>query len=85
MADDCEIAEEITSRWLAGAIASARVAAPGAKLVPKGRCHWCDEKLPEELEDLVFCPPPEPGVPGCRDDWQAHQDRVKRAGGIRGG
>lgn len=82
MADDCEIAEEVTARWLAGAIASARVAAPGAKLVPNGRCHWCEEEI---ADGLVFCLPPEPGSPGCRDDWQAHQERLKRAGGIRGG
>lgn len=77
MADDCEIASDVTERWLAGAIAKAAVPAPKDVFVPNGKCRWCQDPVGEGLS---FCPAPE-GTTGCRDDWQAHQDRLKRAGG----
>lgn len=80
MADECEIASEVSDRWLAGAIAYATSAVPGGKLTPKGRCHWCDEKLEGELEGQIFCPPPDEHTPGCRDDWQKHEAARKRNG-----
>lgn len=78
MADDCEIASEISERWLASALAAAAVPEPGDVFVPNGQCRWCKDPVDDGLS---FCPTPE-GETGCRDDWLADQERKKRAGRI---
>lgn len=76
MADDCEAASEIADRWLANQIAAAMVPPPKDLFVPNGKCRWCKDPVDD---DLSFCPN-ESDEPGCQDDWQADQDRKKRAG-----
>lgn len=61
MADDCEIASDVTERWLAGAIAKAAVPAPKDVFVPNGKCRWCHDPVGEGLS---FCPAPA-GTTGC--------------------
>jgi hypothetical protein len=78
MADDCEISSEVSERWLAGRIAVALEQKPKDTFVPNGKCRWCLERVDEGLS---FCPS-EAGETGCRDDWQADQERKKRAGRI---
>lgn len=79
MADDCEVAQENTDRWLAGAIAAAAVAKPEHKFVPNGKCRWCGDDVDD---GFAFCPTL-PGESGCRDDWEADCKRRDRAGGVR--
>ncbi len=42
-----------------------------------GACLYCGESL---APDLRFCPPEEPGLPGCRDDYEAEQQAKARNG-----
>lgn len=44
---------------------------------PTGRCLYCNEVLPP---DRSFCPPEAPGELGCRDDYEAEQAALTRAG-----
>lgn len=78
MADDCEISSEVSERWLAGRIAAALEQKPKDMFVPNGKCRWCLDPVDEGLS---FCPSVA-GETGCRDDWQADQERKKRAGRI---
>lgn len=77
MADDCEVASEITDRWLAGAIAAASVPKPKDVFVPNGKCRWCGDDVGAGIS---FCPTL-PGEIGCRDDWEADRKRRDRSGG----
>ncbi len=88
MADPCEVASDVTERWLSSAIKFAATPKPKELFVPNGKCRWCLEPLapldpqdPLETLDPVasFCPTM-PGETGCRDDWEADQKRKERIG-----
>jgi hypothetical protein len=76
MADNCDHSSDLTELWLAGQIVRAKSAKPEDRHEPNGFCRWCEEPIPA---GLTFCPS-EPGLDGCRDDWQRHMDAKRRAG-----
>lgn len=59
MADEADNAQEKIELGLADAIRAAR--SPALRIVPTGRCLWCDEILDDEMR---WCDV------GCRDAWQ---------------
>lgn len=58
----------------------AKVSAKANVQNPKGRCLYCHEVLDP---DLSFCPPEAPGLPGCRDDYEAEMAASRRNGAFR--
>lgn len=44
---------------------------------PDGLCRYCRDVVDP---GLLFCPPEEPGLPGCRDDYEAEQQAKARNG-----
>ncbi|WP_299310590.1 hypothetical protein [uncultured Halomonas sp.] len=68
---EMELEEELRQRR----IAEARQAA--ALPAPSGRCLYCSDPV---APGLHFCPVEEPGLPGCRDDYEMEQAAKRRNG-----
>lgn len=62
MADFGDEASVINEAHLAASIAAQKQRA--VKLHPKGRCHYCDEKLDPQSKNIIFCDI------DCRDDYE---------------
>lgn len=68
MADEADIAGAHEERNIAQCIRTNR---KPLGPVPNGRCHWCDEIVPDEAR---FCDT------DCRDDWQREQNLLLNGG-----
>lgn len=64
MADEIDLANEQSERWLAQALS--RIGSSG-RLVPRGRCYYCDSEFGEhaaEAAKKLFCDK------DCSDDYE---------------
>lgn len=68
-----DLASDAEERFREAALAERKATA--TRLLPCGRCHFCDEPIPD---GALFCRPDAGGA--CRDDWQHEQDARRRNG-----
>jgi hypothetical protein len=67
--DDIDHAQRISEMLLDVSIKNARP--KGRALVPKGDCHFCEEKL--DVADKLFCDL------DCSKDWEKLQRKLKNS------
>lgn len=72
---EMELAQQVLDSQIAETASRARKR-------PTGRCLYCNEVIDKELS---FCPPEVPGLPGCRDDYEAEEAALRRNGRHRRG